>query len=131
MSSQIRKERNDYYDILEQTQKGGLDVTQWQEWFLHCLDRALAATDDILAGVMKKARFWEKHAGAPSNERQHRMLNKLLDGMEGKLTSSKWARVAKCSQDTASRDIQDLIHKGILTKEAAGGQSTNYVLNPF
>jgi Fic family protein len=129
MSSQIRKERNDYYDILEKTQKGNLDVTEWLEWFLNCLDRALLATNDILANVMKKARFWEKHAQTNLNERQHLIVNRMLDGIEGKMTSSKWAKMAKCSQDTAARDIQDLIVKGILEKEAAGGRSTSYALN--
>lgn len=129
MSAQIRKERNDYYDILEQTQKGNLDITEWLRWFLDCLDRSLSATDEILAGVMKKARFWERHAQATFNPRQTFMLNKLLDGIEGKLTSSKWAKMAKCSQDTASRDIQELINAGILVREAAGGRSTSYTLN--
>lgn len=129
MSAQIRKERNAYYDILEKTQKGDLDITAWLHWFLDCLDRSLSATHEILAGVLKKARFWERHAKTTFNSRQTFMLNKLLDGIEGKLTSSKWAKMAKCSQDTASRDIQELINEGILVKEAAGGRSTSYVLN--
>jgi Fic family protein len=128
MSAQIRKERNDYYNILEKTQKGGLDITEWLKWFLHCLDRALTATNNIHSKVIEKAKFWEQYAGTVFNERQHSMLNKLLDGIEGKLTSSKWAKMAKCSQDTAARDIQDLINKGILEKEGAGGRSTSYVL---
>ncbi len=129
MSSQIRKERNAYYDILESTQKGDLDVTPWLEWFLSCLDRSLLATNDILAGVMKKAKFWDKHTGTSLNKRQRIMLERLLNGIEGKMTSSKWAKMTKCSQDTAARDIQDLINKDILIKEAAGGRSTSYVLN--
>jgi Fic family protein len=128
MSTQIRAERNDYYDILEKTQKGGLDITGWLEWFLKCLDRAIAATDSTLATVLRKARFWENPETNSLNERQRFMLNKLLDKFEGKLTSSKWAKMAKCSQDTAIRDIQDLIEKGILEKEAAGGRSTSYAL---
>lgn len=127
MSAQIRKERNEYYDILENTQKGSLDITQWLAWFLRCLDRAITATDETLAVVMKKARFWEKHPNR-FNNRQKLMLNKLLDGIEGKLTSSKWAKIAKCSSDTAVRDINDLIDRGVLVKEAGGGRSTSYVL---
>lgn len=128
MSSQICKERNDYYDILEKTQTGNLDVTEWLEWFLKCLDRALLATNVILANVMKKARFWEKHTEISLNERQRFIINRLLNGIEGKMTSSKWAKMAKCSQDTATRDIQDLIGKGILEKEEAGGRSTSYII---
>lgn len=128
MSAQIRKERNAYYDILEETQKDTLDITAWLEWFLGCLGRALAATGETLAGVMRKAKFWEKPVTASLNERQRFMLNKLLDGIEGKLTSSKWAKMAKCSQDTAVRDIQDLIERGVLEKDAAKGRSTSYFL---
>ena len=129
MSAQIRKERSDYYDMLEQTQKGTLDITKWVEWFLHCFDRALMATDESLAVVLNKARFWEKHAKTVFNSRQVLLLNKLLDGFVGKLTSSKWAKIAKCSQDTALRDIQDLVTRKILLKETAGGRSTSYVLS--
>lgn len=128
MSTQIRKERNDYYDILEKTQKSDLDITEWLQWFLGCLDQALLATNDILASVMKKAKFWEKHTLTNLNERQHLMVNRMLDGIEGKMTSSKWAKMAKCSQDTATRDIQDLIEKNILGKQPAGGRSTSYKL---
>ncbi len=128
MSAQIRKERNAYYDILEKTQKGDLDITEWLQWFLNCLNGAITTTDEILAGVLRKARFWEKHSRSHFNDRQHSMLNKLLDGIDGKLTSSKWAKMAKCSQDTASRDIQDLINRGIMVKEEAGGRSTSYKL---
>lgn len=128
MSAQIRKERNDYYDMLEQTQKGTLDITKWIEWFLHCLDRALIATDATLAVVLNKAQFWDTHAKTIFNNRQVLLLNKLLDGFVGKLTSSKWAKIAKCSQDTALRDIQDLVERKILKKEPAGGRSTCYVL---
>jgi len=129
MSAQIRKERKTYYNILESTQKGSLDVTEWMEWFLNCLDRALLATSDILANVMKKARFWENNAGIGLNDRQRLMIDRLLNGIEGKMTSSKWAKMGKCSQDTATRDIQDLMNKGILVKEEAGGRSTSYALS--
>lgn len=128
MSSQIRLERNDYYDILKETQKGTLDVTEWMEWFLGCLDRAIASTESSLAGVFRKAKFWENTAEKNINDRQRLILNKLLDGFEGKLTSTKWAKLAKCSQDTAQRDIQALIDQRILVKDAAGGRSTSYSL---
>ena len=128
MSAQIRKERNDYYDILEATQKGTLDITICLEWFFACLDRALTASDETLEGVMKKAKFWEAHSGTRFNARQQLMLNKLLDHFEGKLTSSKWAKMAKCSHDTALRDIQDLVNENVLVKDPAGGRSTNYLL---
>ena len=130
MSAQIRKERNAYYDILEKTQKDTMDITGWIEWFLNCLDRALSATDEILATILKKAKFWEKYSRMPLNDRQKIMLNKLLDGFTGKLNSSKWAKISKCSSDTAIRDINDLLKKEILEKEAAGGRSTSYILNP-
>lgn len=126
MSAQIRKERNDYYDNLETTQKGTLDITSWLEWFFTCLDRALTASNETLEGVMKKAKFWEAHSGTSFNTRQKFMLNKLLDHFEGKLTSSKWAKMAKCSHDTALRDIQDLVNENVLVKDPAGGRSTNY-----
>lgn len=128
MSAQIRKQRKGYYAILEKTQKGSLDITAWMEWFLKCLDSALNVTEDVLSEVLKKARFWETNTRTTFNERQHLMLNKLLDGFSGKLTTSKWAKIAKCSQDTALRDIQSLVEKGILIKEPAAGRSTNYVL---
>lgn len=128
MSAQIRKERNEYYDILEATQKGSLDVTDWLTWFLHCLDRAIAATDETLGGVLRKAKFWERHAATPLNDRQRTMLNKLMDGFEGKLNTSKWATITKTSADTALRDIQDLIDKKVLVRETSGGRSTAYTL---
>lgn len=124
MSAQIRKERNEYYDILENTQKASLDITPWLNWFLECLDRAIMATDETLAIVMKKARFWEKHPIA-FNGRQRMMLNKLLDGFDGKLKSSKWAKIAKCSPDTALRDITDLLERGVLVKDESGGKGKN------
>ena len=128
MSSQIRLERNDYYEILQHTQTATLDVTAWMEWFLGCLDRAIVGTETSLAGVFRKATFWENAAGKDINDRQRLILNQLLDGFEGKLTSSKWAKLAKCSQDTAQRDMQALIDQGILIKDAAGGRSTSYSL---
>ena len=128
MSAQIRIERKQYYEILEKTQKGSLDITGWIKWFLSCLINALKATDTILNRVLFKAGFWNRHAKTIINERQEKLLNKILDGFEGKLTSSKWAKIAKCSKDTAIRDINDLINKNILKKEEAGGRSTNYEL---
>ena len=128
MSSQIRKERKTYYDILESTQKGSLDITNWLSWFLNCLMDALISSDTILAKVLSKARFWEQHSAEMLNERQRLMINKMLNGFDGKLTSSKWAKISKCSQDTALRDIQDLMNKMILRKKASGGRSTNYEL---
>lgn len=128
MSSQIRKERDTYYDTLEATQKGPLDITSWLIWFLQCLDRAFLATNDMLANVLTKARFWERYAQVRLNERQKLIINRMLNGIEGKMISSKWAKMAKCSKETAIRDIQDLIEKGILLREAAGGRSTSYIL---
>lgn len=128
MSAQIRQERNDYYEILERTQKGTLDITAWIAWFLGCLDRAFDGAETLLSGVLRKARFWEAHAGESFNDRQRKVVNRLLDGFEGKLTSSKWARLARCSQDTAGRDLKDLVRRGILAKDPAGGRSTSYSL---
>lgn len=128
MSSQIRAERKAYYEILEKTQKGDLDITEWLTWYLNCLNRALTTTEERLQGIMAKTKFWDTHTHTDINERQRKILNKLFDGLEGKLSSSKWAKLTKCSPDTALRDIQDLINKGILEKENAGGRSTNYRL---
>lgn len=128
MSAQIRIERKQYYDILEKTQKGDLDITEWIVWFLNCLINALKSTDSVLTRVLFKAEFWNKHIETVINDRQRKLLNKLMDGLDGKLTSSKWAKIAKCSKDSAVRDINDLIEKGILQKEVAGGRSTNYEL---
>ncbi|MEX0706399.1 MAG: Fic family protein [Woeseia sp.] len=126
MSAQIRQDRNDYYRTLEWTQKGGTDITRWQEWFLECLIRAIEGSKETLDAVMVKARFWEHFAREPLNDRQIKVMNKLLDGFEGKLTSSKWAKIAKCSQDTATRDIKDLIKRGALKQDEGGGRSTSY-----
>jgi Fic family protein len=131
MSAQIRLERKAYYDSLQAAQRGDLDVTAWFDWFLACLDRAFGGAERMLASVLVKARFWRRLADAPVNDRQRRILNRLLDGFEGKLTSSKWALLAKCSQDTALRDIDDLLKRGILVKSAGGGRSTGYVLAPL
>jgi Fic family protein len=128
MSAQIRRERNDYYQMLEQTQKGSLDVTAWQAWFLSCLLRAIEGTQETLGFVLNKARFWERFAKEPLNERQIKVVNRLLDGFEGKLTTSKWAKLTKCSQDTAYRDILDLVERGALRKDPGGGRSTSYSL---
>ncbi len=128
MTAQIRLERNRYYDILEHTQKGTLDITGWLSWFLACYERALSNTDQTLGKVIQKAKFWENPQLLSINKRQHLLLNKLLDGFDGKLTSTKWAKIAKCSQDTAARDIQNLIERGIMIKEEGGGRSTSYAL---
>lgn len=129
MSAQIRIERKEYYEILEKTQKGNLDITEWIKWFLNCLMNALKSTDSLLSRVLFKAHFWTKNSNTLINERQQKLLNKLLDGFDGKLTSSKWAKIARCSKDTAIRDINDLIDKKMLQKESAGGRSTNYQLS--
>jgi len=128
MSAQIRIERKEYYEILEKTQKGDLDISEWIKWFLSCLINALKATNNILTRVLLKADFWNKNSKTLINERQKKVLNKLLDGFDGKLTSMKWAKITKCSKDTAIRDINDLINKDILLKEPARGRSTNYEL---
>ncbi len=128
MSEQIRKERNSYYDILERTQKGTMDVTPWLIWFLSCLDRAVENAQNILAAVLAKARFWEHIREISLNERQTHILNRLLEGFEGKLTTSKYSKLAKCSQDTALRDVSFLVEQGILIRNSAGGRSTSYSL---
>ncbi len=128
MSTQIRKERNGYYSILEKIQQGSLNITDWLEWFLECIRRALQASEEKLSTVFKKASFWKDHATTIFNNRQVLLLNKLLDGFDGKLTTSKWAKIAKCSTDTALRDIQDLMEKKVLIKEDAGGRSTSYLV---
>jgi len=128
LSNQIQAERKHYYAVLEQTQKGTLDITTWIDWFLGCLERSIQGAFSILETVLDKARVWETVVDVSLNERQRKVLNRLLDGFEGKLTSSKWAKIAKCSQDTAHRDIVDLIEKGILVKNAEGGRSSSYKL---
>ncbi|QRR02064.1 Fic family protein [Dyadobacter sandarakinus] len=128
MSAQIRQQRSEYYSILEKTQKGTLDITEWLKWYLACMRDAMKHTEETSAAVVKRVQFWDKHAETPMSDRQRRMINRMQEDFVGKLTSSKWAKMMKCSQDTASRDIQDLVTKGILEKEAAGGRSTNYRL---
>lgn len=130
MSVQIRQEKNAYYNVLEKTQKNtDTDITPWIEWFLACLDKALGSTENTLASVFQKAHFWKIHPEGSLNDRQIMLINKLFDGFEGKLTSSKWAKMAKCSQDTALRDIGELIEKNILVKDSAGGRSTGYLMS--
>ena len=128
MSGQIRHERTEYYNLLERTQKSDTDVTRWQEWFLACLLRAIEGSQSTLSAVLDKARFWERFAKEPLNARQIEVLNLLLDGFEGKLTSSKWAKLTKSSQDTAYRDILDLVERGILVRNPGAGRGTSYSL---
>jgi len=128
MSAQIRQERTAYYDILEETQRGTMDITPWMDWFLGCLGRAIEGAQTTLSAVLAKARFWEAKVGVPINERQRTVLNRLLDGFEGKLTTSKYAKLAKCSPDTALRDILHLVERGVLVRNPEGGRSTNYSL---
>jgi Fic family protein len=128
MSMQIRHERSAYYKMLETSQKNVLDITEWLDWFLGCLGRAIDGAEAILEKVFAKAQFWEEHGKLSLNPRQRDMLNRLLDNFKGKLTSSKWAKIEKCSPDTALRDINELIGHGILMKDAGGGRSTSYSL---
>ncbi len=126
MSTQIRKERMKYYEILEKTQKGSLDITEWLEWFLNCLLNSLEASETILGKVIFTHNFWLQHATKIDNDRQRKVLNLLLDGFDGKLNTSKWAKICKCSQDTALRDIKDLMNKQVIYKLPGGGRSTSY-----
>jgi len=126
MSAQIREERDDYYSTLERSQQSSLDITFWQDWFLGCLGRAIENAHVNLDEALRKARFWERYAREPLNERQIKVLNRVMDNFEGKLTSSKWAKIAKCSQDSAGRDIKNLIERGVLRKDPGGGRSTSY-----
>jgi Fic family protein len=128
MSAQIRLERNEYYATLELTQKGTLDITVWMEWFLDCLGRAIDGAKTALGSVLEKARFWENVRGIPLSERQNRVLGMLLDGFEGKLNTSKYAKLATCSEDTALRDISYLVSRGLLLRGTERGRSTNYLL---
>jgi len=131
LSAQIQRERKTYYEQLEATQKGDLDVTPWLDWFLACLLRALQGADQMLVSVLNKARYWHAWAGTPMNARQVKLLNKMLDGLEGKLTTSKWAAIGKCSQDTALRDIAELLERQVLMRSEASGRSTSYELTPL
>ncbi len=128
LSNQILIEKKVYYEILQKVQHSSGDITKWLDWFLNCLYRALISTEETLKRVLKKADFWNKHNDTVLNSRQRLMLNKLIDGFDGKLKTSKWAKIAKCSPDTALRDIKDLIEKGIMKQEESGGRSTNYEL---
>nr|MBP8214907.1 Fic family protein [Propionivibrio sp.] len=128
LSAQIQRERKAYYEILERTQKGTMDVTAWLRWFLDSLHRAVEQAQQTLNAIFQKTRYWQRWATLPLNERQVKVLNRLLDGFDGKLTNSKWAAIAKCSADTALRDINDLLARGVLSKTEAGGRSTGYQL---
>ena len=128
MSTQIRKQRKSYYEILERTQKGTLDITPWLLWFLNCLQEAIIQSESILGNVLNKTNFWKKHSGKSLNKRQIMMINILFGNFKGKLTSSKWAKMMKCSQDTAARDINDLVGQGMLIKSKESGRSTNYLI---
>ncbi len=128
MSAEIKLQRNAYYDVLERTQRGDGDITDWILWFLQCFDKALESTNETLSEVVRKNRYWEHFAHQPVNERQRKLINMQFDGFFGKLTSSKWAKIAKCSPDTALNDIKDLLGKGMLVKNKEGGRSTNYSL---
>lgn len=128
LSAQIQKERKDYYLLLEKTQKGNLDATEWLSWFLACLLRALSQADQTLSSILFKASFWRQWAGTPLNERQIKVLNRMLDGFEGYLTNRKWAAIGKCSADTALRDINELIARGLLERTESSGRNTSYCL---
>lgn len=128
MSAQIEKERSRYYDCLEETQHGDLDITRWLEWFLSCLGRAIDSAEDAISHVLHKAKLWERIQRHPVQERQRKIINLLIEGFEGKLTTSKYAKITKCSQDTALRDIRELMEWGILTQNPEGGRSTSYDL---
>ena len=129
MSAQIRADRKDYYNILEETQKGTLDITVWMQWFLGCLDRAFDGANGVLGTVLMKASFWKSHEQEQFNDRQKLMLNKLLNGFTGNLTRQKWVKITKCAAITANRDILDLLERRILVQEPERGRSTNYSLN--
>jgi len=129
LSAQIQKERKDYYDLLEKTQKGNLDATEWLRWFLACLLRALSGADKVVSSVLSKAKFWQQWAQVPLNERQIKVLNRMLDGLDGKVTNKKWSALTKSSSDTALRDITDLVNKGVLTKTDATGRATGYEIS--
>ncbi len=128
LSSQIRDQRHSYYAILETTSKGGLDITAWLKWFLNCLDKSIEGAEVLLNDILRKSRFWENRQHESFNDRQRKVINRLLDGFEGNLTSSKWALLTKCSHDTALRDIENLVQRGVLAKNGAGGRSTSYFL---
>ena len=128
MSAEIKLMQKEYYDVLERTQRGDGDITEWLLWFLECFEKALDATENTLASVLAKSKFWEHFRHTEFNERQRKLINMQFDGFFGKLTSGKWAKITKCSTDTALNDIRDLIAKGVLLKNDGGGRSTNYSL---
>ena len=127
VSAEMKLLQKEYYDILERTQHGNGDITEWLLWFLHCFEQALNSTEKTLSSVLRKADFWERNRNIPFNERQRKILNMQFDGFFGKLTTGKWAKIAKCSTDTALNDIRDLVAKGVLKRSEEGGRSTNYV----
>lgn len=128
MSAEINHNKKTYYDILERTQKGDLDITEWLLWFFNCLEKAIANALGIIQKTLHKAAFWDRHRNTEINERQRKVINRLWDGFEGKLTSSKWAKICGCSQDTALRDINDLVSKGMLRDSGEKGRNANYLL---
>lgn len=128
MSVAVKQMQKEYYNVLERTQRGGADITEWLLWFLQCLDSAIKVSEISTNDIMRKASFWRKNSQLPLNERQRKMINKLFDGFYGVLTTSKWAKMCHCSSDTALNDINDLVKKGIMQRDTAGGRSTNYVL---
>ncbi len=127
MSATFNNRRSEYYEMLEKTQHGGMDITAWISWFLDCMKEALRHTEEVIEKVLSKAAFWDRYKEIPVNERQRKVLNRLLDGFDGKLTSSKWAKLAKCSVDTSLRDIEDLVQKSLLVREGTG-RGTYYSL---
>lgn len=128
MSAEINRNKKAYYEILERTQKGDLDITEWLLWFFDCVENAIKRALGIIGRTLEKAAYWDKFRETDVNERQRKVINRLWDGFEGKLTSSKWAKICSCSQDTALRDINDLISKGMLLNSDEGGRSSNYIL---
>jgi len=130
MSAEISRQKKSYYEVLEKTQKGNLDITEWMLWFFTCLENAITRATAAIESALGKASFWDRFSDITVNERQRKVLNRMLDGFTGKLTTSKWAKICSCSQDTALRDINDLIEKGMLRDSGEGGRSANYLLPP-
>lgn len=128
MSAEINRNKREYYEILERTQKGDLDITEWILWFFECLGNAISEASAIVDKILQKTKFWDKFRDVEINERQRKVINRLWDGFDGKLTSSKWAKICRCSKDTALRDINDLLAKGMLCHSGEGGRSTSYLL---
>ena len=128
MSAEINRRKKEYYDVLERTQKGDLNITEWILWFFSCLEGAIERAMELVERTLEKSRYWALHCDKEVNERQRKVINRLWDGFEGKLTSTKWAKICGCSQDTALRDINDLISKDMLLDSGEGGRSKNYIL---